>query len=319
MTCRKRRDDVKTGVESLSRDQRGGDPLTARVASGIKVARVRSWLEQGTWEPVASMPREKPKWKPHEGPSTDAGHRGGLARSSVEVPVMGMERRGQIIQSCRGVNQAIGMNPTGRRGRRPGDKSRMSREAPVRFREGLGVKFPRATRLVICCRGTADDAMAVMQGMMSKLKLTVNETKTRLCRLPEESFDFLGYTIGRCHSLRTGEAYIGPRPSRKSIDRLCRSIGEMTERRWASRQVDYQVAEINRKLKGWAGYFRLGTVQRAYRLVDNHVRYRLRRWLKAKYKVRGPGKTRFPKGYLYEDLGLYSLQGWAGGSSSAKV
>jgi RNA-directed DNA polymerase len=181
------------------------------------------------------------------------------------------------------------------------------------------VKFPRATRLVICCRGTADDAMAVMQGMMSKLKLTVNETKTRLCRLPEESFDFLGYTIGRCHSPRTGEAYIGPRPSRKSIDRLCRSIGEMTERRWASRQVDYQVAEINRKLKGWAGYFRLGTVQRAYRLVDNHVRYRFRRWLKAKYKVRGPGKTRFPKGYLYEDLGLYSLQGWAGSSSSAKV
>src|SRR5712671_5427996 len=85
-------------------------------------------------------------------------------------------------------------------------KSRMRREPPVRIREGLGVKFPRATRLVICCRGTADDAMTVMQGMMSKLKLTVNETKTRLCRLPEESFDFLGYTIGRCHSPRTGEA-----------------------------------------------------------------------------------------------------------------
>ena len=55
-----------------------------------------------------------------------------------------------------------------------------------------------ADDFVICCRGTADEAMAVMQGMMSKLKLTVNETKTRLCRLPEESFDFLGYTIGRC-------------------------------------------------------------------------------------------------------------------------
>jgi hypothetical protein len=161
--------------------------------------------------------------------------------------------------------------------------------------------------------------MTVMQGMMSKLKLTVNEAKTRLCRLPEESFDFLGYTIGRCHSPRTGEAYIGPRPSRKSIDRFCRSISEMTERRWASRQVDYEVAEINRKLKGWANYFRLGTVQQAYRLVDNHVRYRLRRWLKAKYKVRGPGKTRFPKGYLYQDLGLYSLQAWPGSSSRAKV
>ncbi len=146
MTCRKHRNDVKTGVESLLRDQRWGDPLTASVASGMKVARVRSWLEQGTWEPVASMLRETPKWRSHKGPSTDAGHRGGWARSSVEVPVMGMERRGPITQSRRGVNPAMGRNPAGRRGRRPGDKSRMSREAPVRFREGLGVKFPRATR-----------------------------------------------------------------------------------------------------------------------------------------------------------------------------
>ena len=104
MKCRKRMDDVKTGVKSLLRDQRWGDPLTASVASGIKVARVRSWLERGTWEPVASMPREEPKWKTHEGQSTDARHRGGWACSSVEVPVMGMERRGPIIQSGHGVN-----------------------------------------------------------------------------------------------------------------------------------------------------------------------------------------------------------------------
>jgi len=149
MTCRKHKDDVKTGVESLPWDQRWGDPLTASVASGTKVARVRSWLEHGTWEPVASMPREKPKWKPHEGQSTNAGHRGGWARSSVEVPVMGMERRGPITQLRRRVNPAMGRNPTGKRDHWSGDKSRMRRESHVRFREGLGVKFPRATRLMV--------------------------------------------------------------------------------------------------------------------------------------------------------------------------
>ena len=118
MTCRKRRNDVKTGVESLSRDQRGGDPLTARVASGIKVARVRFWLEQGTWEPVASMRREKPKWKPHEGQSTDARHRDGWARSSVEVPVMGMERRGPITPFRRRVNPVMGRNLSGKHSQR---------------------------------------------------------------------------------------------------------------------------------------------------------------------------------------------------------
>jgi len=40
-----------------------------------------------------------------------------------------------------------------------------------------------------------------MRNMMSKLKLTVNESKTRVCRLPEEEFDFLGYTFGRCYCL----------------------------------------------------------------------------------------------------------------------
>src|SRR3954471_10591698 len=114
MKCRKRRDDVKTGVKSLLRDQRWGHPLTASVASGIKVARVRSWLERGTWEPVASMPREEPKWRSHEGQSTDAGHRGGWARSSAEGPVMGLERRGPITRLRRGVNPAMGRNPTGK-------------------------------------------------------------------------------------------------------------------------------------------------------------------------------------------------------------
>ncbi len=59
----------------------------------------------GTWEPVAPMTREKPKWRTHEGESTDAEHRGGPTRSSVEVSVMGMERRGWIIWPYCLVNQ----------------------------------------------------------------------------------------------------------------------------------------------------------------------------------------------------------------------
>jgi hypothetical protein len=105
----------KPGSSRCSGISAGGDPLTASVASGIKVARARSRLEQGTWEPVASMLREKLKWKTHKSLSTDAGHRGGWACSSVEVPVMGMERRGPITRFGRRANPAMGRNPAGRR------------------------------------------------------------------------------------------------------------------------------------------------------------------------------------------------------------
>ncbi len=44
------------------------------------------------------MLREKSKWRPHEGESTDAEHRGGVACISDEIPVMGVERRGYIVQ-----------------------------------------------------------------------------------------------------------------------------------------------------------------------------------------------------------------------------
>ena len=69
-----------------------------------------------------------------------------------------------------------------------------------------------------------------MRRMMIKLKLTVNETKTRVCRLPEEKFDFLGYTIGRCYSTKTGRAYLGTVPSKKRVQRICAAISNETGR-----------------------------------------------------------------------------------------
>ncbi len=165
-----------------------------------------------------------------------------------------------------------------------------------------------ADDFVICCRGTADEAMTVMREMMSKLKLTVNETKTRLCRLPEETFDFLGYTLGRNYDRRTGAPYLGPRPSSKKVDRLCREISEMTTRRTTWLEIDEQVGRINAKLRGWSNYFRIGTIQPAYRAVNSHIRFRVRQWLCVKFKVQGQGRTRFPDEHLYQELHLYQLR-----------
>jgi RNA-directed DNA polymerase len=164
-----------------------------------------------------------------------------------------------------------------------------------------------ADDFVICCRGTADEAMATMRTMMSKLRLTVNETKTRLCRVPEETFDFLGYTIGRCYSTKTGRPFIGTRPSAKKIANLRDEIRELTDQRWLWMGVEDRVARLNRLLLGWSNYFCLGPVSPAYRAIDRHCRHRLRQWLCDKHKVTNRGTSRFPDQYLHDKLGLIRL------------
>ena len=67
------------------------------------------------------------------------------------------------------------------------------------------------------------------------------------------------------------------------------------------------VKKLNQMLNGWANYFCLGPVSKAYRAVDQHTRKRLRQWLCIKHKVRWPGKERFPTASFYQVLGLVSL------------
>jgi RNA-directed DNA polymerase len=165
-----------------------------------------------------------------------------------------------------------------------------------------------ADDLVICCRGSGEAAMAAMRTMMERLKLTLNESKTQLRQIPDESVDFLGYTIGCCYSPRTGRAYIGTRPSRKAVQRVCREISEQTQRRWLLLDAQSRVDRINRLLRGWSNYFCLGPVSKAYRSVDRHASRRLRQWLRRKHKVQGEGTARFPDAYLYQELGLLQLQ-----------
>ncbi len=164
-----------------------------------------------------------------------------------------------------------------------------------------------ADDLVICCRHGAEEALVALRDLMARLKLTLNEQKTRVCSLPEDTFDFLGYTIGRCYAPKTGRAYLGTRPSKRAVQRVCRAISEQTSRRWTPTAAEERVARLNRLLVGWSNYFCLGPVSPAYAAVDRHVCRRLRQWLCRKHKVQGRGTSRFPDASLYRELGLVRL------------
>jgi len=165
-----------------------------------------------------------------------------------------------------------------------------------------------ADDFVICCRGTAQPALRAMRNMMATLKLTVNETKTHVRRVPAETFDFLGYTFGSHWTHRTKRKVLCGAPSRKRIVRVCRHISAMTDRKRSGLAPAELVTELNRVLRGWAGYFCLGPVSDAYRAINAHVRHRFRRWWSAKHKTRKFGPCWYWSPWLEQTFGLLQLR-----------
>jgi RNA-directed DNA polymerase len=164
-----------------------------------------------------------------------------------------------------------------------------------------------ADDFVILSRGHAAEALAWTDGVMTRLGLSLNRTKTRLCDARQERFDFLGYSFGPHRVRQTGRRFIGASPSKKSVQRLKDKVGAMlgpgNMGTW-----DAVCGSLNRSLRGWCGYFSPGTHYVTDRVVEAHLYDRVRNFLARRHKVPTRGTRRFSMAAVFGRFGIPRLR-----------
>ena len=164
-----------------------------------------------------------------------------------------------------------------------------------------------ADDFVILSRGRAAEALAWTKGVMTKLGLTINETKTSLKDARQERFNFLGYSFGPHWFKSNGKWYLGASPSKKSVQRLKTKVSDLLVPNNLDPWVEVR-DKLNRSLRGWSNYFCYGTRGAAFRSIDHYVTERVRAFLARRHKVQGRGNRRFTFGVIHGERGVLGLE-----------
>jgi RNA-directed DNA polymerase len=165
-----------------------------------------------------------------------------------------------------------------------------------------------ADDFVILTHNHAVEAREWTRQVMTCLRLTLNETKTKLKEARTERFDFLGYAFGPHYFRKDGRWYLGASPSKKSVARLRQKVNDLlipgNKGTWPEVR-----GQLNSILNGWSNYFRYGTVAQAYRAVDRHVADRVRNFLRRRSRVPSRGTRVTPDQQIFGPLGVRRLSG----------
>jgi group II intron reverse transcriptase/maturase len=157
--------------------------------------------------------------------------------------------------------------------------------------------------VVLCPKGHAEGAMLEIRRFLARLKLTVNEEKTRITTA-QEGFDFLGVHFRERPSRRGRGRFCLAWPSRRSMKRISDKVraefGPDTRPSLADK-----IRQLNPLLRGWGNYFRRINSTQHFRKVDLYVWWKLCRWLERKY--RGTGMSASPA--FLKKAGLHFLWG----------
>jgi RNA-directed DNA polymerase len=141
-----------------------------------------------------------------------------------------------------------------------------------------------ADDFVVLCqsREEAEAALAEVRAFVNDNGLRLHPDKTHIgdCRNAGEGFDFLGYRF------EAGRRFV----RKKSLARLKDKIREKTKRTRGD-SLACVIADLNRTLRGWFGYFK-HAYPRTFIAIDRFIRRRLRALLRKQQKRPGFGRCR---------------------------
>lgn len=153
----------------------------------------------------------------------------------------------------------------------------------------LGHLFRYADDFVIVCRTKrhAEKALAVVKQIMARLKLSLHPTKTHVVDMGRGGLDFLGFHFHKLKSKKSGKLLPYMWPSQKAMKAVRGKVRQITTRKRLSNPLEEVVKHLNRVIRGWRNYFRIGNSTKKLQDLDRYVQQRLRRWVRAQKGARG--------------------------------
>ena len=113
--------------------------------------------------------------------------------------------------------------------------------------------------------------MAVLRKILERLKLSLNEAKTKIVNAHKEKFDFLGFSIWIGESSKSGKHYPHVQPSKKSLQAIKDRVTDLTKRVRTVKPLEWIVAEVNTTVRGWVGYFHFKNSSKVLAHLKGHV------------------------------------------------
>lgn len=158
--------------------------------------------------------------------------------------------------------------------------------------------------VVLCRKGQGAEMHRRLISWLERKGLKLNEKKTRIVDFEKESFEFLGFRLA-WRITRNGKSYYPHcEPSPKSCGKLREAIRQETTRTTHWKEPQEIISSVNRRVRGWIGYFHYANSSRVFDKMQWQMRERIRRWLWKKH-----AKSRAHYGTAYSNECLHSHYG----------